>query len=149
MCYNSVNILLGVLSGAQLSWEKPMEPDEVKTSVGNAKVSYKSSKSLCDRSFRLFKVPQVGTFFILPKNRIIKPFVGPSGVFSQKKFKNLSIFFTWILLFFCYTNYCIFAPVAQWIERRPPEPGAWVQFPSGVPIKKTAADFLRLFFYIL
>ena len=45
-----------------------MEPDEVKTSVGNAKVSYKSSKSLCDKGFRLSKVPQVGTFFILSKN---------------------------------------------------------------------------------
>ena len=27
----------------------------------------------------------------------------------------------------------IYAPVAQWIEHRPPEPGALVRFQSGVP----------------
>ena len=32
------------------------------------------------------------------------------------------------------TNY--YAPVAQWIEHRPPEPCAVVRFHSGVPLKK-------------
>ena len=45
------------------------------------------------------------------------------------------------------TNY--YAPVAQWIEHRPPEPCAVVRFHSGVPQSKTDVDFvLRLFYFL-
>ena len=37
----------------------------------------------------------------------------------------------------CYNARVNNAPVAQWIEQRPPEPCAVVRFHSGVPIQKT------------
>lgn len=38
----------------------------------------------------------------------------------------------------------IYAPVAQWIEHRPPEPGAEVRFLSGVPSLENQALPVRL-----
>ena len=58
------------------------------------------------------------------------------------------------LLLFCLNLAILFrrskhaahAPVAQWIEHRPPEPGALVRFQSGVPLDKDLEPFaLRAF----
>ena len=43
-----------------------------------------------------------------------------------------------------------YAPVAQWIEHRPPEPGAEVRSLSGVPwIKSALSGRLKVLFFIL
>ena len=76
----------------------------------------------------LFSAASRDSFVIIPNT---SPFVNTF-------FHTFFIEFSFFLL---YNVFIAFAPVAQWIEHRPPEPGAWVRFPSGVPFQPS--DFYR------
>ena len=79
----------------------------------------------------LFGAPSRDSLYILP----------PLSTKVNTLFKLFSLFFSFGL---CYNNRALlhdysiqFAPVAQWIEHRPPEPGALVRFQSGVPKERS------------